>query len=81
MSMDTTPDEGARCETCGCAKYISDSLPKEPRYETHQVATIGNTLVDVCYGGCLHNGKPPNYHPDDRAAAPLDGYGYNDRDS
>lgn len=55
------------CKTCGCAKYVSPDLPREPRFETHQVATIGDVRVAICYGGCLHNGQPPNYHPYDAA--------------
>lgn len=51
------------CVTCGCQRYVSEELPREPRFETHQVATIGDVKVEICYGGCLHNGKPPNYHP------------------
>ena len=51
------------CDNCGCDEFISPSLPREDRYRTHQVATIGDVRVNICYGGCLYNGKPPNYHP------------------
>ena len=52
----------ATCASCGCPEYVSPTVPREPRFRTHQVATIGGTRVDICYGGCLHNGQPPNYH-------------------
>ena len=51
-----------KCKVCGHAKYISESLPKEPRYESHQVATIDGRKFDICYGGCLHGPGWPNFH-------------------
>lgn len=60
------------CETCGHPKYISPDLPREPRFETHQVATFSGDLpfsrgiaplrVNICYGGYLHEPGAPNYH-------------------
>lgn len=66
------------CAVCGHPKYISPTLPREPRYETHQVATFSGDLpfsrgiapirVNICYGGCLHEPGAPNYHAYEEAS-------------
>ena len=52
-----------RCEMCGCAQYIAEDLPREQKYETHQIATIGGRRVLMCYGGCQRT--PKGYTPSD----------------
>ena len=51
-----------RCGVCEHTKYMSPILPKLAKYETHQVATMGDVRVNICYGGCLHEPGRPNYH-------------------
>lgn len=50
------------CAHCGHERYVSPDVPREPKFETHQVATIGDVKVNICYGGCLYGPDAPNYH-------------------